>query len=105
MWWISYINNYFPYMYGLFELEVAAKRFKQQYLINNMKGEMRKRYIEYCKKNAIFYIESELTEIMLFHIEEEYGEILIERFKRYRKNKAVRDVVDIANEIKSKYLN
>lgn len=99
MWWMVYVENYFPYMYGLFELECASKRYKKEYFLLEMKKEFKRQYIEYCKRSNIFYIQKELNKIMDFHIEKEYGRILLIRFKMYRNNQTVKDVLEIVNEI------
>ena len=99
MWQSAYVDQYFPYMYGMLELEISSKRLKRYYLLPDMKKDFMSRYIDYCEKNSIFYIEEELNKILNFDIEEEYVQLLLDKFKIYRDNQTLKDIVAIAEEI------
>lgn len=110
MWEMYYIENYYAFMIGLLEVESALENLKrknllskeqEQYLLDSMKHELKEWYIEYCNKEHIFYIESELTEeIMKFHIIEDWSETLVYYHKVYEEKQIVKDILDKVHEMK-----
>ena len=93
--WNFYVNNYFPFMYGLYVIEVFLKP-KDKFEIENVKNEYFKKSKEYFDQNNIFYEEDKLTDLLNGNINKEFGNLLQYLLPRYKDDKRVKDLHWIA---------
>ena len=97
-WWRFYMENYFPYMYGLMMIENHCKKTKQVSKISTMKRQFIEETIQYLEKKKIFYIKSELEEILKLNMNEEFRRVLLKEYHEWPREK-MEDVLEIVNQI------
>lgn len=96
-WWRFYIDNYFPYIYGLMLIENEIKRTKQLDQMDKIKKEFTEKIIEYLDKNQIFYIKQEMEDILKFDINAEFRSVLLTEYYQWPKDK-IQDIIEIVNQ-------
>ncbi len=96
-WWRFYVDSYFPYMYGLMLIEKHCEENNQSDKMSTMKREFTQETIQYLERKQIFYIESELEEILKFNISKEYSKVLLKDFYKWRGK--MEDILEIIHRI------
>lgn len=89
-----YENMNFPILYGFYELEQRALRKGTLYLLGEWKKRLLGEYIEYMRKNRIFFIEEEVRGLSTVLLGEQYGEYILNSFKKYRNNVCLKYILD-----------
>lgn len=87
-------NMNFPILYGFYELEQRASRKRTVYLLDEWKKKLLREYIEYMKKNQIFFIEEEVCGLSTIPLGEQYGEYILNSFRKYRNNMCLKYILD-----------
>lgn len=92
-------NMNFPILYGFYELEQRASRKRTVYLLDDWKKKLLGKYIDYMKKNGIFYVEKEVCRLSTIPLGKQYGEYILHSFKKYRNNKCLNYILDEVDKI------
>ena len=95
--WRFYVDHYFPYMYGLMMIENWSTENQQTTKLPNLKKDFTKKMISYLEENEIFYIESELEEILHFNINKEFRSVLLKSFSDWETQ--MPDILKLVNEV------
>ncbi len=89
--------KYFPYIYGLYEIERICK--KKQMDSDIYKSEFKKSYIEYMEKEHLEYISEELTELCEMNITDTFESVLLWDSQSYSDKHRLNDSITLVDEI------
>lgn len=105
IWWRFYVDNYFPYMYGLMRIEIEAEEKNKDIItLQSWKTEFMQEIIKYLEKNQIFYMKETLEEILKFDMNKEFRRVLIEKYKHWPNN-VMQDIFKILENVTNKSPN
>ncbi len=90
--WQFYVDNYFPFIYGLFTIE-AFLNSNDTSVIENVRNDYFIKSKEYFDQNNIFYDEKHLLDLLDGNIKKEFGALLQYLYPRYKNNKCVKDLL------------
>lgn len=99
--WRFYIDEYFPYMYGLLTLEHIARRKDKYTMLPRWKKEFMQEIQKYLDKKEIFYLKKDLLEILKLDIRGEYGRVLAYDAQHWPKD-VMKDILEIIENIVNK---
>lgn len=73
-----YENEYFPFLYGLYHLEVTAERTQQTEKLEQWKKDFMMDYGEYWKASTAFCLQDDLQRLEEMKVKRDYGEAILE---------------------------
>ncbi len=95
-WWSFYVDYYFPYLYGLMLIEQKLKNSEQE-KITKIKKEFTEKIIDYLEEEQIFYIKSEMDEILNIDMTTELQKVLLKEYDQW--SSQMEDILEILNQI------
>lgn len=93
-----YENHYFPFLYGLYRLEIMGLQKGSTGIIEKKRDEFINEYLQYWKQKQLYYIDADINYIKGISIAKEYYKVLLYDLLDYSQNPHLQHAMKLAQQ-------